>query len=98
MPSIEVGRLCVKLYGREAGRKCVIIDLIDKNFVLVTGPQKLTGIKRRRTNVKHLELTPEVVDIKKGASDDDVAKIVEKAKKTAFLKEAVMPGKPLTAA
>ncbi len=83
--------MCVKLNGREAGRKCVIVDVIDKNFVLVTGPKKITGVKRRRTNVKHLEPTGESVGIKKGASDDDVAKVVEKAKKTAFLKEALTP-------
>src|SRR5437879_10587756 len=67
MASIEVGRVCVKTLGREAGLKCVIVDVIDKNFVLVTGPPKLTGVKRRRTNVKHLEPTSESVDLKKGA-------------------------------
>jgi large subunit ribosomal protein L14e len=91
VPSIEVGRVCVKLNGREAGRKCVIVDVIDKNFVLVTGPKKITGVKRRRTNVKHLEPTTESIDIKKGGSDDEVVKVIEKAKKTAFLKEIVAP-------
>ena len=91
MPSIEVGRICVKLNGREAGRKCVIVDVIDKNFVLITGPKKLTGIRRRRTNVKHLELTTESLEVKKGASDEDVEKVVQRAKKSEFLKEIVMP-------
>ncbi len=91
MPSIEVGRICVKLFGREAGRKCVIVDVVDKNFVLITGPKKITGIKRRRTNVKHLEPTEESIDIKKGALDEDVAKIAEKSKKAAFLKQIVTP-------
>jgi len=98
LASIEVGRICVKLNGREAGRKCVIVDIIDKNFVLVTGPIKLTGVKRRRTNVKHLESTAETVEIKKGAADEDVTKVVEKAKKTSFLKEIVAPGQTLVAA
>ncbi len=91
MPSIEVGRICVKLYGREAGRKCVIIDVIDKNFVLITGPRKISGIKRRRTNVKHLEPTEESIDVKKGASDEDVVKVAEKSKKAMFLKEILKP-------
>jgi len=91
MPSIEVGRICVKLSGREAGRKCVIVDVVDKNFVLVTGPKKFSGGKRRRTNVKHLEPTGESLEVKKGASDEDVAKIAEKAKQSAFLKEIVIP-------
>ena len=29
MPAIEVGRICIKLRGREAGKKCVIVDIID---------------------------------------------------------------------
>ncbi len=91
MPSIEVGRICVKLMGREAGRKCVIVDVVDKNFVLVTGPKKFSGVKRRRTNVKHLEPTSESLEVKKGASDEDVTKIAEKAKKSAFLKEILIP-------
>ncbi len=91
MPSIEVGRICVKLNGRETGRKCVIVDVIDKNFVLITGPQKLTGVRRRRTNVKHLEPTTETIEVKKGASDDDVAKVIGKGKKAEFLKEIVLP-------
>ena len=71
MPAIEVGRLCLKAAGRESGKKCVIVDVIDKNFVLVTGPQQLTDVKRRRTNVKHLELTDEKIDIKKGVTDEE---------------------------
>lgn len=89
MPTIEVGRVCVKLNGREAGRKCVIVDVIDKNFVLITGPQKVNGVRRRRTNLKHVEPTTESLEIKKGASDEDVAKIADKTKKTGFLKENV---------
>ncbi len=91
MPSIEVGRICVKLSGREAGRKCVIVDVVDKNFVLITGPKNFSGVKRRRTNVKHLEPTIERLDVKKGASDEDVAKIAEKAKKSGYLKEIITP-------
>ncbi|MDH5780930.1 MAG: 50S ribosomal protein L14e, partial [Candidatus Bathyarchaeota archaeon] len=38
MAAVEVGRICVKIAGGEAGRRCVIVDVIDKNFMLVTGP------------------------------------------------------------
>ncbi len=91
MPSIEVGRICVKLSGREAGRKCVIVDVVDKNFALVTGPPKLTEVKRRRVNIQHIEATPEHVEIKKGATDEEVMKALEKAKKTSFMKLEVKP-------
>jgi large subunit ribosomal protein L14e len=91
MVSIEVGRICVKLTGRETGKKCVIIDVIDKNFALITGPKAVTGIRRRRTNVDHLEPTVEMVELKKGATDDEVEKALTKAKKTKFMKEDVAP-------
>lgn len=64
---IEVGRLCVKLAGRDAGRKCVIVDVIDKNFVLVDGETR-----RRKCNVCHLEPLGQVLSIDKGCSHDVV--------------------------
>ena len=60
----EIGRIAVKVSGREAGRKCVIVDVIDKNFVLVTGPKTVTGVKRRRANVNHIEPLQEKIEIK----------------------------------
>jgi len=74
LPAVEVGRVCVKIAGREAGRKCVIVDVIDKNFVLITGPQKVNGVKRRRANINHVEPTERKVSIKRGASDEDIVK------------------------
>ncbi|MGA8856649.1 MAG: 50S ribosomal protein L14e [Candidatus Bathyarchaeia archaeon] len=91
MPSMEVGRICVKLVGRETGRKCVVVDVVDKNFVLITGPKSVTGVRRRRTNVDHLEPTPESVEVKKGAADDEVEKALTKGKKTKFMKEELLP-------
>jgi len=98
MVSIEVGRICVKLTGRETGMKCVVVDVIDKNFALVTGPKGVTGVRRRRTNVDHLEPTSEVVELKKDATDDEVEKALTKAKKTKFMKEEVSPTTKVAAA
>jgi large subunit ribosomal protein L14e len=91
MPATDIGRICVKLSGREAGKKCVVLDIVDKNFALVTGPPKLTEVKRRRVNIQHIEATPEHVEIKKGATDEEVTKALEKAKKTGFMKSEVKP-------
>ncbi len=91
MPAIEVGRICVKIAGREAGRKCVIVDVIDKNFALITGPKQLTGVKRRRVNINHIEPTTEKIDIKRGASDEEVMEALEKAGKTEEMKKIVKP-------
>ena len=81
MPAIEVGRICVKLSGREAGSKCVIVDIMDKSFVLVSGPKKVTGVKRRRANINHVELLEDKIEIKKGASDEEIAQAIEAAGK-----------------
>ena len=92
MPGIiDVGRICVKIAGREAGRKCVIVDIIDDNFVLITGPKSLTGIKRRRCNIKHLEPTEYKVNIPKNASDEEIIKQLEEAKLIDFMREKVKP-------
>lgn len=91
MPAIEVGRICVKLTGREAGRKCVIVDIIDKNFVLITGPKNVTGVKRRRANINHIEPLQEKVAIKRGASDDEVAEALKTAGKLEEMAQVVKP-------
>jgi large subunit ribosomal protein L14e len=79
MTAIEVGRICVKLAGRETGRKCVIIDVMDKSFVLITGPKKLTGVKRRRVNINHVKPLQEKIEIPRGASDEEVNTILQTA-------------------
>lgn len=89
MPAIEVGRICVKIAGREAGRKCVIVDIIDENYVLVTGPKKVNGVKRRRCNINHLEALDKKIDIGKGASDEEVAKVLEKEGLVDFMRERI---------
>lgn len=81
MPAIEVGRLCVKQLGREVGKKCVIIDVMDKSFVLVTGPKKITGVKRRRVNINHIRPLTDKIDVKRGASDEEVTQALEGADK-----------------
>jgi large subunit ribosomal protein L14e len=91
MPAIEVGRICVKVAGREAGRKCVVVDIVDENFVLVTGPKQLTGVKRRRVNIKHIEPLDKLVKITRGASDEDVLKAIQEAGLEEFMKEVVKP-------
>lgn len=52
MAAIEVGRVCIKTLGREAGNTCVIVEVLDKNFVVIDG-----SVKRRRCNLKHVEPT-----------------------------------------
>jgi large subunit ribosomal protein L14e len=86
VPAIEVGRICVKQAGREQGQKCVVIDVMDKSFILVTGPKKLTGIKRRRVNLNHVSPLEDKIEVKRGASDEEVTQALEAAGKTQLMK------------
>lgn len=95
MAVIEVGRICVKVYGREAGRKCVIVDIIDENFVLITGPKELTGVRRRRANIDHIEPLDKKIEIEKGASDEEVLNAIKAAGLEDFMREQVKPAATL---
>lgn len=95
MPAIEIGRICVKTRGREAGKKCVIVDIIDENFVLITGPKDVNKVKRRRVSILHLEPTDKKIDINKGANDDEVKKKLEEANLVEFMKQDVKPKIPV---
>ncbi|MFH1331981.1 MAG: 50S ribosomal protein L14e [archaeon] len=72
---IEVGRVCMKIAGRDAGKIVAIVDKIDDNFVMIDG-----NVKRKRCNIAHLEPLQEVLKIKKGASTEDVKAELKKLK------------------
>ncbi|MCF8884178.1 MAG: 50S ribosomal protein L14e [Nitrososphaerota archaeon] len=85
----EIGRIVVKTAGREASRKCVIVSVIDKNFVVVTGPKTLTGVRRRKVNIAHLAFTPYRINIPENASDEEVLKALEEAKLLEYMRQSV---------
>jgi len=91
VPAIEIGRVCAKLSGREAGRKCVIVDVVDKSFVLITGPKTVSGVKRRRANINHVEPLQYKVDINRGASDEEVEEALKVAGKQEEMAKMVKP-------
>ena len=70
---IEVGRWAIKIAGRDAGKKCVIVDIVDKNTVLIDGETR-----RRKCSIKHLELLKGKADIKKEASHADIVSVFKK--------------------
>jgi len=96
---ISIGRLCVKTAGRDAGKTCVVVDVISDKFVLVDGQ-----VRRKRCNIKHLEPLKKTIDIKKEASHEEIVKEFKKLKieikakrpkkKVEKVKEAVKVEKP----
>jgi len=72
---IEIGRLCVKTAGRDAGLNCIVVDQVNDKLVLIDGQTR-----RRKCNIAHLEPAKEVLKISKGASHEDVVKAFLAAK------------------
>jgi len=74
MSIFEVGRLCVKIAGRDAGRTCVVVEAVGDGYVVVDG-----DVRRKKVNVRHLEPLDKTVDVKAKADHAAVAKVFEKA-------------------
>ena len=87
---IEVGRICVKIAGRDAGKKCVIVDILKGQYVMIDGETR-----RRKCNLAHLEPLDEKIDINKGASHDTVKTALKKigieTKETKPKKKTIRP-------
>jgi large subunit ribosomal protein L14e len=64
----EVGRVCVKIAGRDSNKYCVIVEKIDERYVLIDGQTR-----RKKVNMFHLEPTSKVVSLAKGADTNAVA-------------------------
>jgi len=65
----EIGTVCVKIAGRDAGKKCVIVEAAKDGFVMIEGETR-----RRKCNVRHLEMLKQEVKVKSGASHAEVMK------------------------
>ena len=70
----EIGRLCVKIAGRDAKGRCLVVDVLDNHFVLIDGQ-----VRRRKCNISHLEPLDSVLKIKKNASHAEVVKALDSA-------------------
>lgn len=83
----EPGRVCVKIAGREAGKHCAVLEAVDANYVVVEGPE----VRKRRTNIAHLEPLSDLVDAKKDVRQQLVEKysikLPEKRKEKTAKKE-----------
>ncbi|MEK6934469.1 MAG: 50S ribosomal protein L14e [Nanoarchaeota archaeon] len=72
---MEVGRLIVKTAGRDSGKIGVIIDIIDKNHVLIDGQ-----VRRKKCNIQHIEILDQKIKIKQKATTDNVIKELKELK------------------
>ena len=64
---LDVGRLCVKTAGRDAGKTCVIVDTLENDYLLVDGETR-----RRKVSSSHVEPLDRTINVPKGASHEQV--------------------------
>lgn len=83
MSLFEVGRLCVKIAGRDAGNKCVVVEDSGNGYVVIDG-----CVRRRKVNVKHLEPLAEMIKIKENAAHEDVKAAFDKLGLQAWKKKS----------
>lgn len=57
---LEIGRVCIKKNGRDAGSRAVVTKVIDSRFVSIV---TTTRPKERRCNSSHLEFLAEKIDV-----------------------------------
>ena len=81
----DIGRIVVKTTGREAGKYAVIVDVIDKNYLLIDGLK----VRRRRVNYNHIEPTPDLIDLEKGADHAAVEAAIKASKKTKQMNQTI---------
>ena len=74
MSLFTVGRICMKLAGRDAGQKCVVLSEVAEGKVLVDG-----ATRRRSVNINHLEPLTTVLELAADASHEAVGKAFESA-------------------
>ncbi len=84
---LDIGRVCIKTAGHEAMQKCAVVDHAGENFVIVAGPK----VKRRKCNIKHLDVLPNTINVKKGATE---AEVVDALLKAGLISEKDLAGKP----
>jgi large subunit ribosomal protein L14e len=74
MAIFDVGRVCRKTSGSEAGKLCIVLTKPDKNEVVVVGP----NVKKGKVNIAHLEPLPNTVHAGKETDAAEVTELLRK--------------------
>lgn len=70
--TIGIGRMVVKIAGRDSGKKGIIVEILDDKYVLLDGETR-----RRKCNILHIEPLSQIVKIEKNATHEDVSKALK---------------------
>ncbi len=63
------GRVVIKIAGRDANTKAVIVEELQKGFVMIEGEGRK---KKRKVNVRHLEPLMESLDVTSLSTHEEI--------------------------
>jgi len=75
---VQIGRVAIINYGEDAGKLCVVVNVLSLTRVLVDGPREVTGVSRQQIPIRRLTLTDFVVKVPLGARASTLAKALKK--------------------
>ena len=70
---MEVGQVCIKIAGRDAGKKGAIVEVLSGSYVIVDGQ-----VRRKKCNIRHLEPLKEKIKIEKKTGHEAVVAELKK--------------------
>jgi large subunit ribosomal protein L14e len=74
---VQIGRVAIINFGEDAGKLCVVVNVLSLGRVLVDGPLGVTGVARQKLPVKRITLTDFVVKVPVGARASTLAKALK---------------------
>jgi len=66
---VKVGQVALKIAGRDAGKLAVVMEILDKNYVLLSGE-----VRKRKCNIKHLEFLDKEIKVSKDMNSNEINK------------------------
>jgi len=69
----DLGRVCMKIAGRDGNNIAVVIKKLDDNHVLIDG-----NVRRKKCSVKHLEPLDKILQIKEEESGEKIRELLKK--------------------
>lgn len=75
---VEIGRVVFCAEGKEEGKLGIIINVIDQNRILISGP--CTDLPRQEYRIKQIHLTNWVLETAVGAEDAELKEQYEAEK------------------
>jgi large subunit ribosomal protein L14e len=73
---MEVGQICIKTMGREAGRKVIVLSEIKEGKVLIDGLK----VKRKQCNIMHLFPLKEKLKVNEKTTHEEIVKMIGEKK------------------